>query len=581
MKLFKWGLLPALSMVLFACSDSSSSSDSGANPPDTEIELSSCQAIDDENLNARVVQANAQVFDAFNAIDKSDFESLQAEIDSAKSIFEEALSQYPNSCAAQFGLGVTLLGNVVNDPLVDSVYKAYSTSETEVFHLFNMDIEGYFNAALQMSLKNEKGLFHDRAQTAIAERLLSKTDSATALFQNVLRVGNFSYKAENFTLDQGDLNIALGTVQVLNGLLTAVASLNLDASKDDSYNWYLNLYGVQKKYAFVDTLSPQEIAALTHATNLLKKNSPFLTVKSAWKASYSAIPETLDSAVENVKKGLLFKIATADQNPNAIFVVGYGEYADVSPDDLQKAIDVFDSIQQGLRGTISLELYGEEVAINAKKFFQITDGIQDFLPYFRFTDPSTWLDLPDVERGWTENCYFAALQDSVFIGQYEMMKQFKTIYPENFEYLDFYYYDYGFNGDNLYLAIGYETEDDWNSVKVYFDGCDYRFETDEQAGTDSTQKFTLSDENCRMENGKAYYRTISDNFLDTDVLRFTDATGKETVSLMEIHAMPSEEKTAAFYAQNIIFPDPTFGGVFPQMTQEQIGRILHYWFEEN
>ena len=347
MKLFKWGLLPALSMVLFACSDSSSSSDSGANPPDTEIELSSCQAIDDENLNARVVQANAQVFEAFDAIDKSDFESLQAEIDSAKSIFEEALSQYPNSCAAQFGLGVTLLGNVVNDPLVDSVYKAYSTSETEVFHLFNMDIEGYFNAALQMSLKNEKGLFHDRAQTAIAERLLPKTDSATALFQNVLRVGNFSYKAENFTLDQGDLNIALGAVQALNGLLTAVASLNLDASKDDSYNWYLNLYGVQKKYAFVDTLSPQEIAALTHATNLLKKNSPFLTVKSAWKASYSAIPETLDSAVENVKKGLLFKIATADQNPNAIFVVGYGEYADVSPDDLQKAIDVFDSIQQG------------------------------------------------------------------------------------------------------------------------------------------------------------------------------------------------------------------------------------------
>ena len=90
MKLFKWGLLPALSMALFACSDSRSSSDSGANPPDTEIELSSCQAIDDENLNARVVQANAQVFDAFDAIDKSDFESLQAEIDSAKSIFEEA-----------------------------------------------------------------------------------------------------------------------------------------------------------------------------------------------------------------------------------------------------------------------------------------------------------------------------------------------------------------------------------------------------------------------------------------------------------------------------------------------------------
>ena len=107
------------------------------------------------------------------------------------------------------------------------------------------------------------------------------------------------------------------------------------------------------------------------------------------------------------------------------------------------------------------------------------------------------------------------------------------------------------------------------------------FETDEQAGTDSTQKFTFSAENCRMENGKAYYRTISDNFLDTDVLRFTDATGKETVSLMEIHAMPSEEKTAAFYAQNIIFPDPTFGGVFPQMTQEQIGRMIYNRFEEN
>ena len=87
MKLFKWGLLPALSMVLFACSDSSSSSDSGANPPDTEIELSSCQAIDDENLNARVVQANAQVFEAIDAAGKSDFESLQAEIRFRRSAF--------------------------------------------------------------------------------------------------------------------------------------------------------------------------------------------------------------------------------------------------------------------------------------------------------------------------------------------------------------------------------------------------------------------------------------------------------------------------------------------------------------
>lgn len=580
MKLFKWGLLPALSMALFACSDSSSSSDSGANPPDTEIELSSCQTIDDEDLNARVVQANAQVFEAIDAAGKSDFESLQAEIDSAKSVFEEALSLYPNSCAAQFGLGVALLGNAVNDPLVDSVYKAYSTLETEVFHLFNMDIEGYFNAALQMSLKNEKGLFHDRAQTAIAERLLPKTDSATALFQNVLRAGNFLYKAENFTLDQGDLNIALGAVQVLNGLLTAVASLNLDASKDDSYNWYLNLYGVQKKYAFVDTLSPQEIAALTHATNLLKKNSPFLTVKSAWKASYSAIPETLDSAVENVKKGLLFKIATAGENPDAIFVVGDGEYADVSPDDLQNAIDVFESIQQGLRGTIPLELYGEEVAINAKKFFQITDGFQDYAPYFQFTDVSTWLDLPNVERGWTENYFTAYQRDSSFIAEYEILKQFKKIYPEIFD-IYLYCYQIGFGETDLRVVVAYETEEYWGDVLVHIDGCDYYFATDENLGTDSSQKFTLSSETCKMENGKAYYSTIAYDVLDQDILYFTGKDGKKTVSLLELGAMPSEEKTAAFYAQNIIFPDPTFGGVFPQMTQEQIGRILHYWLEEN
>ncbi len=563
----------ASALAFFACSDSSSSSAAENNPQSTVISVENCQSIDDELLAAQVANANALVLNAFSS---RQFESLQSSMDTAKSVFENAIKQYPNSCEAQFGLAVTLLANVVNHPLVDSAYHIlYSESENEAdrMNFFNVG-EGYSNATIQaaaLSKSNAKtDLITNRLQNAIASSFLPKTDSAVALLKNVRDAGNFFYTVSNGNdfvrvLDQGDLEMAIGGIQAVNAFLTVLASFNLDVSKDGSHDWIIHHNYASSKSVYLDTLSTEEIASVNHLISLLDKKSPFLTVKSAWKKAYTAIPMTLDSAVENVKSGLQYKIATAGQNPNALYIVGNGEDADISPNDLQKAVDICDSILKGIRGTIQVTVLGENLTINFSKFFSLTDGLQDYLPYFKIDPPQKWLTLPDSGYGWTSDIE----SDSTNLAFLFILKQLANL-SNQVEYDN--WYAASKTESFTYLRFYYDSENDWNSVRTTLNQCNYFFGTDYLANTDSSQTFTIPEEFCKVENNMTYYRTLYPYF---NHLYFTDKNGNKTVS-----AHPEElfNKTPEFYAENIIFPDLTFGGIFPEMTQAQLGRFLSFYF---
>ncbi len=585
-KAFEFAAAGCVAAALSACSDGSSSSKADNVPQGTDITVSACQTVDDEVLNERLAQAETWALEAVNAGAKTQFEAMQAEIDSAHSIFQEVIGLYPNSCEAQFGLSLTLLAEAANDPFLDSVYHILNSgTESEKYGLINIDVESYANAAFKAAAmaksNSQAGLITERAQRAIAGNFLPKTDSALALLKNVKKAGDFSYTIHDgdydfWVLDPGDLDMAIGGVEALNAFLTVLASFDLDASKDNSYNYTKYFDSLSSKKPYIDTLTAEEIAALKHAASLFSENSPFLTVKSSWKSAYAAVPATLDSAVESVKSGLQYKIATAGQNSHSLYIVGNGEDADVSPDDLQAVVNTCDSLLKSLRGTVRVTLYGEEVALDVSKFFGITDGFQDYLPYFEFTDVSTWLNLPDVEYGWTSDWEGTEeYGDSTVFASLEIIKQFKLLTKLPLESFDIWYSSYSHD-----LTLEYETEDDWDYLTVAVDGCRFHFSTDIVVGTDSTKVFSLPEELCKTESGVTYYKTFADGTTAmVDFLYFTDKNGNKTVSTSELHQMDDEEKTAEFYAENILFPDPTFGGVFPEMTQSQIGRILYQFFE--
>ena len=63
----------------------------------------------------------------------------------------------------------------------------------------------------------------------------------------------------------------------------------------------------------------------------------------------------------------------------------------------------------------------------------------------------------------------------------------------------------------------------------------------------------------------------------SDVCMFTDKNGNKTANALEI--IRHENKTPDYYARTVIFPDPTFGGVFPEMTQEKLGKLIYYIYD--
>ena len=573
-KLF--GVAISSAFLMNACSDDSSSSSQGPSNPD--IDISACVDIEDANLRAQIDDANKTVLQAIE--NRNNYENLKFYVANAEETFHKALNAYPNSCEAQFGLAVTLLANTINNSLVDSIYRVYESGDENLkLNLFNVDVGNYAGAIVNLSA-NKYGLINDRVQSTVVNTFIPKTDSAIALLQNVKSAGNFLYSLDNdgerLDIDEGDLDVAIGAVQAVNALLTAVASFNLDASLDDSYNWVKTADSVDRyRYSF-ENLNANEQKAIKQAISLLEKSSPFTTVKNSWKDRYKKIPEALDSAVENVKAGLTFKMLNAGKNPYSAFNVGFDEESDISANDIQKSIDICDSIQKGLHGIVKVQIHDSLLAVNIQKFFEITEGIQDYYPYHKIKPIETWTEFPKTGFDWrSENWDDIDDEDSTILAEYEIMSKFRSL--SNHQYGRFYIYArQSYTSDTVEYFLDYYSDDGWESIKVYLSSCNYAFETDEFANTNSAEIYTFSDEVCQVKNGDAYYKVMDISVL-SDVCMFSDKNGNKTANALEI--IRHENKTPDYYARTVIFPDPTFGGVFPEMTQEKLGKLIYYIYD--
>lgn len=586
----KW--LSALPLLFAACSDSGSSSNSGNGPnPIDKIEVGACESIDDPTLNAQVTEATDSLIQfIFGILDApKDVEALQNDAKRSKDIFAAALKSHPNSCDAQLGLAAAQIASVINDKDVAIIYNTFANGDdAQKFSLINIRqtfAEATLQAGTRANAKLDDKLITDRVQGIIANAALPSIDSAIYLLNNIRKSENYRFSRQTDDLEiylgTGELALSVGTLNAIKAFLTVVASLNLDASKDNSHNWLITSKNWLDKdiEPFGDfKMTSEEKAALKHATSLFDEKSPFLSVKESWKSAYKSVPDILDSAIDDLKESYEILLGQAESGDLTSLspLVGAGEESDMHPGEIEKTLAILDSVQKALHGTITVTLYGEPVQIDVRKFFNITDGFQKYLPYHSFTPVDSWTEPftnPD-----SKYVSWISLED--YTGYYYTpfaKTSIENAVSENWNtsatYIDFELYTSGLliyiEDENGHSAYGQILR---GSCKCSLQSLFNRYPEFE---------FTLDSSVCKTENGETLLKAIDANLLPNP-FNFTDKNGKVTYSFTdfdkEIRSLFNRDATkedfSVLFEKAVIFPDPTFGGVFPDMTQRKISVFL-------
>ncbi len=577
-----------IALLLAACSDSGSSSggsNSGPNPID-KIEVGACENIEDPTLNAQVVEATDSLVRFVFGIAEApeDLEALQNSAEKAKAIFKKALDRYPNSCDAQLGLAAAQIADIVNNKDVGVIYNAFANgSEDEKASLFNIR-KNYAESALSAAVRAKDlgdKLITDRVQEIIAGKALPSIDSAIYLLNNIRQSKDyaFSYEMENLEiyLGQGELALSVGTLNALKAFLTVVASFNLDASSDRSYDWLVTSIDWNDSYVRDTVLTAEQKAALKHYASLFEKTSPFLSVKDSWKSAYKSVPDILDSAIENLKESYAYLLGQAESgNASSLSpFVGNSEEADFYTEEIEKTLEILDSVQRVLHGTMTVYHDGEEIQIDVRKFFDMTDGFQKYLPYHKLNPVDSWMEsLTDPKPK-----YISWITAEEYESRYSLYAENAVVeaaktqlnLPITSGEFSFYVMDriFLYHGDECMANASLE----WN-------GCEFSIQKNVFLDEPSAW-ISLDSSICKVENGTAKFKAVNADLL-ANPFNFTDKDGNVTSSfsdfdqdvLMLKRNDAEKEEFVALIERTVIFPDPTFQGVLPGMNQHRLSVIL-------
>ncbi len=580
--------LSSIALLLSACSDSSSSSGRSSTDPNPidKIEVGACESIDNKVLSVQVIEATDSLVQfAFGLVNApEDLEALQNRTEKAKEIFKTALESYPNSCDAQLGLAAAQMVNVIGNEDVSAIYRKFASGDdAQVFSLFNIR-NNFAGTALKAAVKTQDDdkLITDRVQEIIANAALPSIDSAIYLLNNIRKTEDytFSYETDNLEiyLGQGEFALSVGTLNALKAFLTVIASYELDASLDNSYDWLTSSLNWSEFLSEEDAaLTDEDKAALEHAISLFENNSTFLSVKNSWKSAYKSIPDVLDSAIENMKDSYAYLLEQAKSGKTTSLspFVGDGEESDLYADEIEQTLDILDSVQSALRGTMTVSIDGEDVQIDVRKFFELTDGFQQYLPYHTVNPIDTWKDAqtnPDPKYiSWISADEYDADNHTVYAEKALSEKARETLNSSII---------LGEFGEDLNEMYFTTNDESFWYASVEWDGCKYSIQEGYDIDAERTW-FSLDSSVCKTENGIAKFKAIDAN-ITPNPFNFTDKNGNVTLSFtdfsQELFALKQRgaemEEYVSLLERTVIFPDPTFQGVFPNMDQHKISVLL-------
>ena len=575
--------------LLAGCGSSGSNDDKPSSPaadtPDTpSFNVSGCQEMTDANAQAQLESAKANIVDILQSLGEGDFHNAQVISAQTKATFKSVLDKYPASCEAQLGYALGIVTDLVNNKEI----KGFIDTVSNKNDLVDMNVNDYNRLLMTADGK----LLTSVAQTAMAEAIPS-LDSAIIYMRNIVNNKDFTckytYKDRTFELDRGEFAPALAGLFVAKAALTLGASMNIDFSENGNYDWMNDL----ENYNEFETSK----VSMRQVESLLSKKSSFTTIYDSWKSSYKNIPNLLDSAISYVELGLQYgieesKLGTATQT-NDPYIVGDGEMSDVSVKDFQKAIDSLEYYRQGLRTGVEVTLpQGSKITINIAKFFEITDGFQEYLPYHHVNDPSVWFK-PDQGYGWADILTGKAYAEHE-IGVSIMSELSKTMTLTGFHAWVSSYYSWYYEDVPAVPEVCMDIEDAndyyYNCYTATVNNCTVTFTITEDSYRSNDLEFVpspvkLSSEVCKVENGVSKFATAY-QYQSENYFYFTDASGKKTISLQGLDNGYLEGNVIKDYSARdlsklIYFPDFTFGGVFPGMTAEKFWNIIITESEED
>lgn len=319
-----------------------------------------------------------KMFEAFAENDMEEAKSLSADV---KPMYKKVLDKDAKNCNAQLGYAIASIVNLANNPTLRELYNDY-----KYWYDYRVESVAEFTEMLADLSKNKS--FTKIAQEALDNEVAPMVDSAITFMQNIMAQGDYVLNIRDGEyireLDNSEFGVALGGLFATKAAVAMATSMNLEiGDKDGSYEWINGLNAL--KIGNGEPTDAQK-AAIIQMEKLMGMNGLFTTIYTDRQKAWTGIPDLIDSAISEARAAFLYSLSESRKNSqeNDLYVVGNGADADVSVDDI---LDIIDGLEEALdvtRGEYEVDINGHSVVINARKFFANVDGIEAYLPYYKF-----------------------------------------------------------------------------------------------------------------------------------------------------------------------------------------------------
>ena len=359
----------------------SSSSRSSSGTENFSLKRSACDSKTDENTLMALDLINEKAFRMFESITKKNMEKVFDISAEVKPMYRAVLVKEPKNCNAQLGYAVASIVDLANNETLRNLYDDYK-------FWYDYKIESVAEFVDMVEHLSTNNSFTKTAQNALEKEVEPMVDSAIVFMQNIMAQGNYALQIKDGDyireMDNSEFGIALGGLFAAKAAVTIATSLNLEIDNDGRYKWINNLDGltVGKK----EPTAAQK-AGLVKIVNLLGLNGTFARVYTNKQKAWKNVPNLVDSALVEIKAAFEYSLEeskTRGAQDYDLYVVGKGADADISTSDVNEIIDNLKKGLKAARGPYDVEIKGRTITVNARKFFENTDVVKNFLPYYKF-----------------------------------------------------------------------------------------------------------------------------------------------------------------------------------------------------